>query len=138
MYEVLKLIRFFDPTFAGQHLTSDGVTALLGVKPLAPLIAGLKRELPAYLVEARKVTAIDHNDVHQFTTDVLKFWRNVCTQIPTWAKAAKIVFSFTPSSGASERIFALVKTMFGDDQLSALADCIQASLMLRYAQRTIG
>ena len=55
-----------------------------------------------------------------------------------WAKAARIVFSFTPSSGASERIFALVKTMFGEEALNALSDYIQVALMLRYAERTVG
>ena len=46
--------------------------------------------------------------------------------------------TFTPSSGASERIFALVKTMFGEEALNALSDYIQAALMLRYAERTVG
>ena len=39
----------------------------------------------------------------------------------------------------SERVFALVKSMFGDDQLSSLSDCIQAALnMLRDNGRTVG
>ena len=40
--------------------------------------------------------------------------------------------------GASERIFALVKMMFGEEQLHAMSDYIQVALMLRYAERTVG
>ena len=50
-----------------------------------------------------------------------------------WAKAARIIFAMAPSSAASERVFSLVKTMFGKDQItSRMADFIQGSLMLRY------
>ena len=43
-----------------------------------------------------------------------------------------------PSSAASERVFSLVKTMFGKDQITSMADFIQGSLMLRYNQRRVG
>ena len=39
---------------------------------------------------------------------------------------------------ASERVFSLVKDMFGTDQVSSLADFIQGSLMLRYNKRMVG
>ena len=38
MYGVLKLVRSFDPTFAAQHLTAAGVSALVGIPSLAALI----------------------------------------------------------------------------------------------------
>ena len=38
----------------------------------------------------------------------------------------------------SARVFALLKIMFGDQQMSSLADYIQASLMLRYNGHKIG
>ena len=37
-----------------------------------------------------------------------------------------------------ERVFALVKTMFGEQQLSTLADYIKAALMLRVNDRAVG
>ena len=40
--------------------------------------------------------------------------------------------------GIGERVFSLVKNMFGKDQLTAMADFIQGSLMLRYNQRRVG
>ena len=58
--------------------------------------------------------------------------------LPGWARAAKIVFTFLPNSAMSERVFALVKTMFGDEQITTLADCIQAALMLRDNGRSVG
>ena len=37
-----------------------------------------------------------------------------------------------------ERVFSMLKLMFGDTQMSALADMIQAALMLKYNQRKVG
>ena len=52
----------------------------------------------------------------------------------------QIVGSFTPNSAAAERVFSLLKLMFGDTQMSALADMIQAgpALMLKYNKRKVG
>ena len=55
-----------------------------------------------------------------------------------WGKAARIIFAMAPSSAASERVFSLVKTMFGKDQITSMADFIQGSLMLRYNGRCVG
>ena len=43
-------------------------------------------------------------------------------RIPTWALAARMVFSLQCSSAASERVFSLVKNLFGADQVRVLAD----------------
>ena len=104
----------------------------------APQIRDLKKELPKYLVAARNCNPIDHADVAEFTEDVLKFWRLNHHKFPAWAKAARIIFSLVASAAASERIFALVKTMFGEEQLSSLADLVQAELMLRKNERAVG
>ena len=40
--------------------------------------------------------------------------------------------------GTAERVFSMLKLMFGDEQMLALADMIQAALMLRYNKRTVG
>ena len=52
-----------------------------------------------------------------------------CVQppVPTWAKAARIIFALAPSSAASERVFSLVTSMFGIEQLTAMADFVQGS-----------
>ena len=74
-----------------------------------------------------------------FTKGVLLFYKNNGDDIPTWALAMQIVGAFTPNSAAAERVFSLlIKSMFGDQQMTALADYIQAALMLRYNKRVLG
>ena len=57
---------------------------------------------------------------------------------PAWAQAARIVFAVSPNSASCERVFALLKNLFGDAQYSALADYLSASLMLNYNERVVG
>ena len=38
----------------------------------------------------------------------------------------------SPNLASCERVFALLKNMFGEQQLSALNDYIQGALMVRY------
>jgi hypothetical protein len=53
-------------------------------------------------------------------------------------RRAQIVFAFTPNSAAAERVFSMLKAMFGDQQMETLADIIQTALMLRINQRKVG
>jgi hypothetical protein len=70
---------------------------------------------------------------------VLEWWQEADkTKFPTWAIAARIIFAFTPNSAASERVFSLLKAMFGDAQTQCLTDYIQAALMLAYNKRRVG
>ena len=41
-------------------------------------------------------------------------------------------------SCGAERVFSLLKLMFGETQMLSLADMIQAALMLRYNGRKVG
>ena len=113
------------------------VAVLEAFPPLAEHVPGPKQELPAYLSKCAG-TAYDHEDVDKFTKDVLLFWQNHGKEFPTWALAMQIVGPFTPNSAAAERVFSLLKLMFGDLQMSALADMIQSALMLRYNGRKVG
>ena len=49
-----------------------------------------------------------------------------------------IVFAISPNSASCERVFALLKNLFGEQQMSALADYVQAALMLNYNGRRFG
>ena len=49
-----------------------------------------------------------------------------------------MAFSMTCTSAAAERVFSLVEAMYGHEQRSALADQLQAALMLRYNKRVVG
>ena len=42
------------------------------------------------------------------------------------------------TSAASERVFSLVNNMFGEDQLTALADQVETATMLRFNGRSVG
>ena len=105
--------------------------------PVAEHVPRLKYELPAYLSKCAG-TAYDHEDVNTFTTEVLRSWANHGKEFPTWALAMQIVGSLTPNSAAAERVFSMLKQMFGDTQMTALADMIQAALMLVYNKRCVG
>ena len=81
---------------------------------------------------------VDPKDVKVFTKSVLSWWASHSSKFPAWAEAARILFSFTPNSAAAERVFSLLKIFFTDVRDSALADIIQATLMLRYNKRKTG
>ena len=57
---------------------------------------------------------------------------------PAWAQASRIAFAMSPNSASCERVFALLKEMFGEDQERALADQLKAALMLAYNKRRVG
>ena len=86
-------------------------------------------ELPIYLQRAASFTA-DYSGVDAFTDGVLRWWRN--------NNSAQIVFAMSPNLACCERVFALLKNMFGEQQMQALADYVQAALMLRYNGRVVG
>ena len=72
----------------------------------------------------------ESKDNHAFTEGVLN-WRKVHgSKFPAWAEAARIVFAFTPTLAAAERVFSMLKAMFGDQATTALADYIQTAIIL--------
>ena len=139
-YTLFRLAQAFDPSFAATSLTRGIVDELAKMTPLAThnLIPGLLLELPNYLLAAATCPGFDRTDIKAFTDGVLLWWKHNNPKFPTWAIAARIVFAITPSSAASERVFSLVKCMFGKDQLSSLGDQLQGSAMLRYNRHNIG
>ena len=53
-------------------------------------------------------------------------------------RRARIVFAIAPDSASCERVFALLKNLFNEQQMSSLADYVQAALMLNYNKRCVG
>jgi hypothetical protein len=140
MYETCRLVQAFDPCFAAAHVTLQWIDDLTKVKPLGALVdfQKLKAQLPIYLQRAASFV-VNYASVEDFSTSVLKWWRdNSDDQISEWSEAARIVFAIAPNSASCERVFSLLKLMFGDQQLSSLADYVQAALMLRYNERAVG
>jgi hypothetical protein len=85
-----------------------------------------------------KVKQLSTSSGDDFTNALLAWWRTNGKSFPAWALAARVAFAISPNSAACERVFALVTTMFGDEQMALLADTIQAALMLRSNKRIVG
>ncbi len=81
----------------------------------------------------------ESKDNHAFTEGVLYWWKVHCSKFPAacWAEAARIVFAFTPTSAAAERVFSMLKAMFGDQSTTAFADYIKTAIMFRSNKRKV-
>ena len=94
-------------------------------------------QLPDVVAGARVSTAcvgvvVDTTSMEAFTNSILLFWCRNGHKFPTWAAAARIMFAMMPNSASAERVFSLLKAMFGDARASSLADLIEGSLMLKF------
>ena len=58
----------------------------------------------------------ESKDNHAFAEGVLHWWKVHCSKFPAvcWAEAVRIVFAFTPTLAAAERVFSMLKAMFGE------------------------
>ena len=90
------------------------------------IIDGLIAELPDYVVDAQVVTTEEEK---------VKWWCQHVERLPCWSAAVKQVLLVQPSSAAAERAFSLLSAAFSDQQDRALADYLQASVMLQYNKR---
>lgn len=110
------------------------VTELSMIKPIMEhvKIEDLQAQLPAYLSAAAQAPTQSMGDVEAYTHSVLNFWKSTSvSSMPAWREAARIVFAMSPNSASCERVFAMLSTLFGDEQLSSLSDMLQAALLLR-------
>jgi hypothetical protein len=94
-------------------------------------MAEIQRDLHLYVAASAGLT-IDHGDVGGFTAGILTWWKNHATEVGAWSEAAKIAFAMAPNSAGAERAFSMLKTLFGSNQDSALADSIRGSMKLHY------
>ena len=83
------------------------------------LLTELKQQLPQYLAAARNAAAIDKASVDDYTDGILGWWRRNGGSFKAWALAARIVFAISPNSASCERVFSLLKNLFGDAQMSS-------------------
>lgn len=140
MFEVLRAVRAFDPSWAAHNLDADAVDNLRVISSLEHMVDRLQQQRAAYVAACTDVT-IDHTesvDDHPFTNGVLKFFAELGVTATAWSEAARIVFAFTPVSAAAERVFSLLNSMFQDQQTRSLGDYIQTAIMLRYNKRHVG
>lgn len=140
-YDMCRLVQVFNPQFAAQYLTPAWIDELVAkVTPLSQWVdaSELKQQCHRYLAAAATFQLNTSTDVEQISDSILQWWRANGKNISAWASAARIVFSFTPSSASVERVFARLRNMYGENQDSSLSDQVLASLMLSYNARKIG
>ena len=124
--KAFKAGRLFSPSLLDSMKPDITAVENLAAFPfLEDSIADLKQEFYLYVAKAVDVR-INSPD------DLLKWWKQNCTDLPKWSTAAQKVFLVQPSSAASERVFSLLKASFSDQQELTLQDYIEASLMLQY------
>ncbi|KAL1518474.1 hypothetical protein AB1Y20_002765 [Prymnesium parvum] len=138
MYAICRVVRAFNPNFAAAYVDEAFIEGMHCVTPIRTLLQALKEELPAYLSAAAEAPSFHTGDVDTFSEKILRWWRGNHDQFPSWGAAARKVFALTPNSAGCERVFSLLKTLFGDQQYAALADMLRSSLMMRYNSRTVG
>ena len=132
--------RAFDPSFAKDHVNAafvDGMSAIAPLNALGMLVS-LKQQVPQYVSAAANAPTFNKGSVADYSKAILDWWRTNGTSFPAWALAARVVFAISPNSASCERVFALLKNLFGDEAMSALADYLQAGLMLNYNKRQVG
>jgi hypothetical protein len=71
--------------------------------------------------------------VGDFTKEILSWWKSHVSEVGAWSEAARIAFAMVPYSAEAERVFSLLKILFGSNQDTSLSDYIRGSIVLRYS-----
>ena len=125
---IFKVAKLFRPHKVVHMQPDADALNSLGILPFlsATTIAKLKEELPSYLAKAADISP---------ELSPLTWWKMNATSLPTWSSTTQQVLLIQPSSAASERVFSLLKNSFGDQQLAALEDYVETSLILQYNKK---
>jgi hypothetical protein len=90
------------------------------------MVQGLQREWDAFVM-------LTHDSIED--EDTLAFFGLHQQELPVFAEVAKVLAIIPVSSAACERIFSLLRNMFGKRQDHSLEDLVQASVMLAAHKR---
>ena len=82
------------------------------------IVTSLKAELPEYIARATDASA-------NFLA--LDWWQLNGDALPNWACAAKKILLLQYSSATLERVFSLLKCLFGEQQDNSLQDYMETS-----------
>ena len=123
-----KAARLLNPQKVAEMLPTASDVDKLSSFPFvtSTILSNLKAELPSYVAKADGVNP---------NFCCLRWWKNNCTSLPHWSALARQILLVQPSSAAAERVFSLLANSFGDQQLNALQDYIETSIMLQYNKR---
>jgi hypothetical protein len=112
---------------AERGVITDLVVRLAEIKPFGErpdLMARSQRDLPTYIAVANVFT-IHHGDVGDFTKGILSWWKSHASEVEAWSEAARIAFAMAPNSAGEERVFSLLKILFGSNHDTALSKYIR-------------
>jgi hypothetical protein len=130
---ICELVHLFDQFYVAERsATIDLAARLAKIKPFGErpdLMARLQRDLPTYIAAAYGVS-IDHGDEGDFTKEILSWWKSHASEVGAWSEVARIALAMVPNSAGAERVFSLLKILFGSDQNIALSDYIRGSVIL--------
>jgi hypothetical protein len=118
---ICELAQLFDPPYVAERSVTIHLEPF-GERP--DLLARLQRDLAIYIAAPNGVF-IDHGDEGDFTKGVLSWWKSHASEVGAWSEAARIALAMAPNSARAERVFSLLKILFGSNQDTALFDYIR-------------
>jgi hypothetical protein len=118
--------RFKPNAFLCVLSSMDLVARLADINPFGErtvLMARLQRDLPIYIAATNGVS-IDQGYVGDFTKGIPIWWKNLVSEVGAWSEAVRIAFAMALNSAGAERVFSLLKILFGSNLDTALSDSI--------------
>jgi hypothetical protein len=67
-------------------------------------------------IAATNGASVDHGDEGDFTKEILSRWKSKASEGRAWSEAARIALAMAPNSAGVERVFSLLKILFGSNQ----------------------
>ena len=92
------------------------------------VVEGLKTDLQSYLAECNGCRNLTNEEKGPW-------WGDHSAAIQCWAAAPRKILLLQESFAAAERAFSMLMSAFGQQQLNALTDYLQTSVMLKFEQR---
>jgi hypothetical protein len=145
---VFKAFRVVNPERAKIILQSPDLEAvctlfdaeLRVLKELEIITTSKRVALPAELRTYKDViTAFmplpGNTAISEMHDHLMSFWKLVGTQLPEWTDLASHSLLYLPSSAPVERVFSILKRVYGDSQMSMLEETVESSCMLIYNNR---
>jgi hypothetical protein len=128
----MKGCRLFDYAFVANTPTPTVLEEMHYLNRLPdciPILEALRIELPQYQTIAQE--EVQKPEISR--KGKWKFWVANMLTLPNWFLGVEFVALIQPSSGCSERVFAMATSSFDETQTSTLEDGREATVMVKSA-----
>ena len=146
---VFKAVRICNPFFFAiqqnwQTVPSLSASLRAFIRPLVlcrfidnDIIDSLLDELPLYKTESELhcLPNLVNPKISELVEQIRIFWNSRKKKLPHWYDFVTLCMLLQPSSASVERLFSMLKFVFGDYQHSSLNDKVVLSVQLRYNHR---